>query len=437
MNTDAIGGSFLSTNSGGAKRVTAWQFTVLLILADTVGTGVLSLPSALAQLGWGFGLTILAASIPIFWLAGYLVMHCHLAIPTSRTYGDVGGKLLGPVGRAMGYIVVYGIGFTALSSYSLVIAQNIQNLFYDQHLCLYWAYLIAFCLVFPFNQLRTMHNITLLSLLSFAAILAVVAICLVFLFMDGAACNGSASPALDYYNTFGALGSFIWAYAGVSYYLEMLAEMKQPEDFATKAGTGALLLSTSLYALTISMTYAKCGENTPDSVVDVIPDGPWKRIASVLIIFHIMVTYAINNQVTVRGFFSATGLSVGLEPGLKGRLVWCIAASIISGLAMCLTMAIPQFDNFNGLVGNFCAAGCMLFPGLFFLLCQTKLKAWPPSPLRTFVMALCWPMMLLGLVLLVLGCEASIHDIIDASKTDSGQPFGCAAIYPKSNQSIW
>jgi len=426
-----VGGSLLSTSSGLDKKVTAWQFTILLILADTVGTGVLSLPRALAQLDWAFGLVILALSIPIFWFAGFLVMHCHLAIPTSRTYGDVGGKLLGPVGRGLGYTVVYAIGFTAMSSYALVIAQNIQNLFYDQHLCLYWAFLIAFCLVFPVNQLRTMHNITILSLLSFGAILIVVAICLVFLFTDGAACHGAEPEPLGYYNTFGALGSFIWAYAGVSYYLEMLAEMKKPEDFATKAGTGSLLLATSLYALTIIMTYAKCGKNTPESVVLVIPDGPWKRVASVLIIFHIVVTYAINNQVTVRGFFCATGLHIGLEPGFKGRLVWCIVASVISALGMLLTMAIPQFDNFNGLIGNFCAAGCMLFPGLFFLLCQTKLKAWQPSPLRSFVMALCWPMMLLGAVLLVLGCEASMNDIIEASKTDSGKPFGCAAIYPK------
>lgn len=426
-----VGGSLLSRSSGVDKKVTAWQFTILLILADTVGTGVLSLPSALAQLGWGFGLLTLAASIPIFWFAGYLVMHCHLAIPESRTYGDVGGKLLGPVGRAVGYTVVYAIGFTAMSSYALVIAQNIQNLFYDQHLCLYWAFLIAFCLVFPVNQLRTMHNITVLSLLSFGAILIVVAICLAFLFTDGAACNGEEPPPLGYYNTFGALGSFIWAYAGVSYYLEMLAEMKKPEDFASKAGSGSLILATSLYAVTIIMTYGKCGKNTPDSVVDVIPDGIWKRVASVLIIFHIVVTYAINNQVTVRGFFCATGLHVGLEPGFKGRMVWCVVASIISALGMMLTMAIPQFDNFNGLIGNFCAAGCMLFPGLFFFLCQTKLKAWQPSPLRSLVMALCFPMMLLGTILLVLGCEASIHDIIAASKTDMGKPFGCAAIYPK------
>jgi len=271
---------------------------------------------------------------------------------------------------------------------------------------------------------------TWLSLLSFFALLVVNIIAFVFLFSDGASCNGPPAGDLDYYGFFGNLGSFIWAYAGVSYYLEMLAEMRQPEQFASKSGTGALILATSLYTLTIVLTYGKCGETTPGSLVDVIPAGPWKRVASVLLIFHIMVTYLINNQVTVRGFFCATGWHAGLEEGLKGRLIWALVASVISALAMLLTLAIPQFDNFNGLIGNFCSAGCMFLPGLFFWIMQKRLRTWEPSPVRSVVMALCWPMMALGIANFFLGIEASIVIIIDAGKTDMGKPFACAAIYP-------
>jgi vesicular inhibitory amino acid transporter len=426
-------GSFVDgTKAGHSARQTGWQMTVLIILADTVGTGVLSLPSALAQLGWGVGLTTLLVSVPVFWFAGYLVMHCHLAMPDTRTYGDVGGKLLGTFGRAIGYIVVYTIGFSGMSGYSLVIAQNVQALFYDVHLCLPMAFLIAFIIVFPGNQLRTLGNLTTLAFLSFVALLVVIAIALAYLFSDGAACNGDPSQVgdLDYYSFYGSLGSFVWAYAGVSYYLEMLAEMRRPEDFAAKSGTSALVAATSLYLLTSGMTYARCGARTPDSIVEVIPDGPLKRLASLLIIFHIMVTYAINNQVTVRGFFCATGLHQGLEPGVRGRLLWCFVASVITGLGMLLTMGIPQFDNFNGLVGNFCAAGCMLLPALFFVLMQHKLRSWEPSPKRTLVMALCYPMMLLGLSQLVMGMQGSFHQIYQSAQTDSGRPFTCAAIHP-------
>jgi len=92
---------------------------------------------------------------------------------------------------------------------------------------------------------------------------------------------------------------------------------------------------------------------------------------------------------------------------------------------MLLTLAIPQFDNFNGLIGQFCAAGCMLLPGLFFLLVQRQLKTWEQSALRSVVMTLCWPMMLLGIIFLVLGMQASIRTIIQDSKTGTGRPFAC------------
>merc|ERR1712137_513394 len=117
----------------------------------------------------------------------------------------------------------YGIGFTGMSSYGLTIASNIQILFYDVHLCLPLCFGIGFCVVFPGNQLRTLHNITMLAFLSFAALLVVVLIALVFLFAGGASCSGTPRNDLNYTNAFASLGSFVWAYAGVSYYLEMMA----------------------------------------------------------------------------------------------------------------------------------------------------------------------------------------------------------------------
>lgn len=420
-------GSLIDT-PGHTVRQNNWHMTVAIILADTVGTGVLSLPGAIAQLGWVIGLGSLLVSVPIFWFGGYLLMHCHLVIPTSRTYGDVGGDLLGAFGRAIGYFVVY---FNIDSgSYSLVIAHNMQNLFYDVHLCMSTALLISFGVMFPFLQIRTFHNLGSLAWVSFVAILVVVVIAIGFLLSDSASCTGSPREALDYYGLFGTLGNIIWAYAGVSYYLEMMSEMKKPEDFAPKSGVVAFAVSTLLYMFTSVLTYSKCGELTPESLVDVIPVGIWKRVASLLMIFHIIVTFCISNVVVVRGLMCATGCVSGLQNTMSGRIIWCIATSALTGAGMLLALTVPQFENLNGLIGNVCAAACMLLPGLFFLLVQRKFKTWECGFRRSVVMGMCWPMMLLGAVLFVLGIGASIHEIIEAAKTDKAKPFACAAIHP-------
>merc|ERR550532_3880407 len=124
-------------------------------------------------------------------------------------------------------------------------------------------------LVSPGNQFRSLHNITILAWISFAALLFVIAVALGFLFTDGASCNGPATDELDFSIIFNNIGSFVWSYAGVTFYLEMLCEMKQPKDFAKKSCTGALMISTTIYVLVTCITFAKCKENTPTSLVKV------------------------------------------------------------------------------------------------------------------------------------------------------------------------
>jgi len=259
-----------------------------------------------------------------------------------------------------------------------------------------------------------------LAWLSFAALLFVIAVALGFLFMDGASCNGPGLDELSFSVVFSNVGSFVWAYAGVSFYLEMLAEMKEPKDFAKKSCTGALVIATSLYAVVSCVTFAKCGDATPTSLVNVIPEGPWLRVCSAVLIFHMLVTYSLNNQVLVKGMFHAVGSRSGVEPGSRGQLVWCVVATVTTVIAGMITMAIPQFDNINNLIGNFCAAGCMILPGLFFWVIQRR------HGKDTFATWLiCFFMMTLGLSLFVLGMESSMVEIAKDWKSEGGKPFSC------------
>ncbi|CAE8636329.1 unnamed protein product [Polarella glacialis] len=360
-------------------------------------------------------------------------MQTHLYIDgkgeSARTYGDFAGVLAGPVARKYGYGLVYTLAFMVTGGYMLTLANSIQQIFYDVHLCLPVASLAAFALVLPGTQLRTLHLIAPHAMVSFVALLVVIAICLYFLLSDSASCDYEPPRSLNFWGAFNSVGSFVWSYSGVSYYPEMLAEMKRPQDFARKSLGFAIVAMTGLYALVSITTYATCGDGTPPSIVLVIPKGPWLRIASIFMVYHIIVAYLINSQVLIRGIVTACGWDKALEPGFQGRARWFAISTVFTALAYLIADVIPQFDNLNDLTGNVCCTqGCLILPPLFFFLVQ-RVAPWPDSACKTALTILGWPMIVSGIFLFFAGTTGSIMTIWqDAHADDSRRPFACQAL---------
>ena len=106
----------------------------------------------------------------------------------------------------------------------------------------------AFVLLFS-NQLRTLHAISLLSVLSGVTIVIAVALCVwkISTVQDEAAtavtsgAGGVGAPVAvvhelvrsdsSFWDVFSAISSFVFAMSGQKIYLEMMAEMRQPADF--------------------------------------------------------------------------------------------------------------------------------------------------------------------------------------------------------------
>lgn len=434
MSKDLEAAKTIQEGKGCDVRQSGWGKTCAIILADAVGTGVLSLPRALAQLGWAPGLVCLIVTAPLFWIAGFFVMTVHIHVDSTgnsaRSYGDIFGAMIGPHAQRYAWAMVWSLAFFALSGYMLTIASNIQNLFYDVHLCTPQAALIALLIVLPGSQIRCLHNIAVHAIASFVALLIVIAIALFFLLSDGASCQNKAPDALDFWGAFNAVGSFVWAYAGISYYPEILSEMKRPHDFARKSLAVAFALMSGLYISAACITFATCGEGTPDSLVSVIPHGPWLRVAAFLTVYHVTITYLISSNVLIRGVVtSCSCLQTALEPGLKGRSWWFGISLVTTMFAYVFADAVPQFDNLTNLNGNICCTqGCLILPGTFFLLVQ-RVAPWKNGLIKACLTLLSWVMIVLGLFLFVAGSLSSVISIWDDAHTnDTYKPFACQAL---------
>mmetsp|Transcript_33131 Transcript_33131/g.70014 ORF Transcript_33131/g.70014 Transcript_33131/m.70014 type:complete len:468 (+) Transcript_33131:54-1457(+) len=405
--------------SGQGARQSSWQETAALVIASIIGTGVLSLSGYFAKLGLWFGIFALVICYPLNFFTGILLNRLHLAFPLSVTYGDVGFKLVGKWGQQLGFASLYVYMFFLLGSYYIVIRKTIQVILIEAQLCAIQACFIGFLLLLPSNQLRTLHHLSKLSVVSFATIIIVLAMCIGVLLFDPHPACGAQLPALDLMGVFNALSGFIFAFSGQKIFLEMQAEMTEPTEFP-KALHAAFPVLFLAYLLVSLAAYGRCGDHTPSYLLDVLPAGPLARCASILMLVHMAVSYTIANQVLARAMLLLSGCTKGLEPGPAGRLIWFAQTSAQALLSIVLSNAIPLFDDFVSVIGGLLSTQfSFVFPaGLFLLFARTG------PGVGKAMMVSCAIVIVIGVVFTVVGTVSNVQRIAADSKT-GGAPFAC------------
>lgn len=315
-----------------------------------------------------------------------------------------------------------------------VLGKSVQQIFYDSKLCLPKASLIAVALTLPANQLRTLFYVSFMSLVSCITIVSVVIISIAFLLMPGkSACSQQEVPLdwlppSDFISCVGAFSGFFFAYSAQQLFLEMQAEMKEPRHFPRTLHAALLGMLTVYLGITL-ITYTTCGAKTPDYLLDVVLEGPWKRVVGVLMLVHMLVSYTISQQVFTRGLFCVSGYMAGLETGVKGRAVWFLATTALAGLTMVVANGIPKFDHLVDLIGALLVVPlCFILPVIFFMARWYKAseRALVNGTSARVLQMVCWAVLVFAAFLWVVGTYSVVKKIATASGNGEG-PFGCNA----------
>jgi len=331
--------------------------------------------------------------------------------------------LLGRKGEAVGFLSVYAYLFFCLGNYFIVIRKAIQSIFIEAELCAVPACLIGFLFLLPTNQLRTLHHLAFLSVVSFVTIVLVLAFCIGALVLNPSPRCGPPIPNLDFWEVFNALSGFVFAFSGQQIFLEIQAEMCQPKDFTKSLNVAFGLLSVA-YALVAVGAYGRCGDHTPTYLLDVLPHGGSTRIAAVLMLIHIVVSYTISSQVLTRAILLICGGTAGLEPGIRGRGIWFCLTTSIAILAMVLSNAIPLFDDFVAIIGALLSSNlAFVFPTALFLVYGRKVGV------GRIARCTCFVVMVLGAVFCVCGTFSNLAATMRDAGRGGGHPFACNALY--------
>ena len=411
-----------------AKR--AGAFTVgLLIVADVVGSGILSLPSTYATLGWVLSVLFSIIFAGINALSGMYVYEAYKMHPHALSFSDLAYHTFGKAGRIAVGIITYVQIIFVLGAYMVSLAQTAAMVFYEYQICSVLWTLIAVVELIPLMQMRTLASLWFLLWLNLLFITVSVLIALVSFTIEGQAetlerVNGTTSVVangITVYSFFGAMGSFAYAYVGCYIFVEILSEMKKHEEFP-HALLGIATPTTLTYYLVVGCWgYAYLGSGGSGMFISDMPQGPAYIAAALFLHLHMLITFIVKGTILTRFFHRKFHLESINDEGYKGRLVYLGCSMLTVVLCFVIANLIPFFEDLVSLIGSlFIPFLGFLFPYMFVI--KSRISHKKKTPVYEYIF---FGVMTAFLIcLLGFGTYSAISDI--AAKWDSlGAPFSC------------
>ena len=216
-----------------------WFNAGLLVVAELIGVGIMSLPTAFAELGWCLGVISVLIWALAAWRVALYVLVARIQWPTALSFADLAFHAFGGSAKAkliIGVLVNFNF-FLMQGNYLLVTSQTLQLIFYDYPLCEWEWVVIAIVCVLPLMQVRFLSLGEWLMIVNIVLIICSLLTALITLTVagqSGGSGNGTAviSEDLTILSFFNAQAFFSFAYSGAFTYCEIISEMKRPKDFS-------------------------------------------------------------------------------------------------------------------------------------------------------------------------------------------------------------
>ncbi|CAE8615902.1 unnamed protein product [Polarella glacialis] len=348
------------------QRRSSWLGTSWIMLTDIVGTSVLTFAGVARQLGW---------VLTIVFIIGLSTVSVYTAVLMSRTRSILARTQDGKDPHSMGEAsrltlgservatavtaVVYGYAFLGQSSYILVLGQSLQGFFWEHNLCLPTATAAACLLCIPVAiSVRTLADSTALCLANLFLILAVLGIVMSNMMAEGRPADVNTylfAPDLTLVTALGAMGNVVYAYCGHWLYFELMAEMKEPEQFP-KVFLINGPLQVGLYLLVACWGYYYAGDKAEGYFLDNLPNGEAYRWASLLLFFHVAIAFMVKNIVLTRFVHShlspsRSGIFFSQPGGGRAQAEYASCSVFLLCISFFVANAIPFFSDLLGLIG--------------------------------------------------------------------------------------
>lgn len=360
-------------------RVMSWWQCGMLMIAENMSLGILSLPSAMATLGLVPGVIILIGMSGVSWYTGYVIGQFKLRFPQTHSMGDAGELILGRFGRE-----VMGIGqlllLIFLMASHILTFSVLFNTITGHGTCTIVFAVIGMIVSFIGALPRTMNKVYWMSVASCISIITATIVTMISIGVQAPPdVQVDATRDVSFQDAFLAVTNIIFAYITHVAFFGLISEMRDPREFP-KSLTMLQIVDTSMYVVTAIVAYRYAGPDVASPALS--SAGPvMKKVAYGIAIPTVIIAGVIYGHVACKYIYVRVfrGSDHMHQKSMLAVGTWVGIALALWLIAWVIAESIPVFNDLLSLIsalfGSWFSYG---FPAIFWLVMNKGV--WFSSP---------------------------------------------------------
>ncbi|XP_042024165.1 lysine histidine transporter 1-like [Salvia splendens] len=410
-----------------SSRTAKWWYSTFHNVTAMVGAGVLSLPYAMSNMGWGPGSVMMVLSWIITLYTLWQMVEMHEMVPGKRfdRYHELGQHAFG---EKLGLCIVLPqqivVQVSTCIIYMVTGGKSLQKFHNTVRPNSHEIKLTYFIMMFASVQffLSLLPNFNSISAVSLAA--AVMSLVYSTIAWTTSLAKGAPqhvsyalrgkNPMENTFNFFNALGDIAFAFAGHSVVLEIQATIPStPEKPSKKPMWKGVILAYFVvflcYFPVAFLGYYVFGDKVDDNILITLEKPTWLIASANMFVFiHVVGGYQIY---AIPVFDMLETLLVKQLKFKPSGVLRFTTRMLYVGITMFIGMTFPFFGGLLGFFGGFALA-----PTTYFLPCIMWLTLKKPTRF-SFSWWINWIFIVIGVTLMVLAPIGGLRNIILSAKT--------------------
>ncbi|GAA5874310.1 hypothetical protein JCM8547_007559 [Rhodosporidiobolus lusitaniae] len=341
-------------------RSLGWIRTSVLLVKTQIGLGVLGIPSILTTLGLVPGIVLILVVACLTTWCDFVIAQFKLAHPEVYSMADIGFLIGGRFGRELlgGF---YWLMLTAVAGAGMLSIATAFNAITDNGACTVVFALVGAILTFLVSSIRTLNRISWIGWIGLVGIMtSVITLAIAVSLQDRPDAAPSTGPwdrqvitvgHPSFLNAMSAVSTIVFSFAGAPNFVNILAEMRRPEDF-TKSLILTQTFVTATYLIIGCVVYHYCGIYVSSPALG--SAGPLlKKICYGIALPGLIVGCVLNSHLTSKyTFLRIMGRTRHITSNsLKSWMFWLACVFVNVAISWIIAEAIPFFDDLLSLIG--------------------------------------------------------------------------------------